>query len=475
MKRITTFVWVIIMTTLVSNGQLIINHRYIDITKLTETEINLAKKTLHIAYGHTSHGSQLITGMDGLISFANGGGKGMSFPDNIFAWNEDGSDGALDLDDYAYDSYGGFDLGNPDRETWARATHNYLDDHTDVNVVMWSWCGQMGWASEEEIDTSYLELMNQLETDFPKVKFVYMTGHLDGTGTTGTHYQRAQQIRNYCVNNHKILYDFADIESYDPDTLTNYMMFNASDNCDCDSSGNSFNWATRWQSKHTQDVDWYYCEPAHSQALNGNQKAYAAWRMFAEIARIIATEEVPAEIIVSDTIVSTGETACFDATDTITVAGDDTSVEFQSGSSVDLIAGAAILLKPGFHAYEGSSAHAYITSSSQYCYSLASSAVQSTEKSTVLNDHPIRETEKDEELSLKVYPNPNNGNFIIDTHLITGVKGITIYNQSGKEIYQLKSTDNKQVEIQLSQRITGLYHVRVFDGKHYHTQKIIIY
>ncbi len=65
--------------------------------------------------------------------------------------------------------------------------------------------------------------MNQLETDYPDVTFVYMTGHLNGTGPEGNVNTRNNQIRNFCIENHKVLYDFADIESYDPDGLVNYM------------------------------------------------------------------------------------------------------------------------------------------------------------------------------------------------------------------------------------------------------------
>ena len=95
---------------------------------------------------------------------------------------------------------------------------------------MWSWCGQVD-GTEAEINT-YLTLMNQLEQDFPNVKFVYMTGHLIGTGASGNVNQRNEQIRNYARNHNKILFDFADIESYDPDRLTNYMELYANDNCD---------------------------------------------------------------------------------------------------------------------------------------------------------------------------------------------------------------------------------------------------
>ena len=103
-------------------------------------------------------------------------------------------------------------------------------------------------------------------------------------GANGNLNQRNNQIRQYCQANNKVLFDFADIESYDPDGLTNYMALNANDNCDYDNNGVSRNWATEWQASHTQNVDWYNCSCAHSQSLNGNQKAYAAWALWTDLA-----------------------------------------------------------------------------------------------------------------------------------------------------------------------------------------------
>jgi len=224
------------------NLAIIINHTCTDITAIPQSAIEQAKTSLHIAYGHTSHGSQLITGMNGLIAFANGGGKGLSLPTNIFAWSESGTGGTLHLDDYFMDG----DLGNPDRVTWEARTRTYLgppDPNTGkgstrplVNVIIWSWCGQVD-GTEAEINT-YLTLMNGLETDYPNVMFVYMTGHLNGTGAAGNVNIRNQQIRDYCIANNKVLYDFADIESYDPDQLVNYMPLLCLDTCYYDSDGN---------------------------------------------------------------------------------------------------------------------------------------------------------------------------------------------------------------------------------------------
>jgi len=63
----------------------IIDHNSVDITAIPQSWIEQAKNTLHIYYGHTSHGNQLTTGMAGLVDFANGGGLGLSLPTDIFA------------------------------------------------------------------------------------------------------------------------------------------------------------------------------------------------------------------------------------------------------------------------------------------------------------------------------------------------------------------------------------------------------
>jgi len=251
----------------------IIDHACARIDTLPEQWITKAKQDLHIAYGHTSHGSQLITGMTGLCSW-----KG-----DLYAFNNTGTGGALDLRDTPFS--GASDLGSPDRTSWAGATRTYLNEHADINVVIWSWCGQVSSASEEDIDT-YLSLMSNLEADYPHVKFVYMTGHLDGSGLTGDLHLRNEQIRAHCRNNGKILYDFADIESYNPDG--EYFGDKIpDDNCDYDSNGDGVrdaNWALQWQDQHTLGVDWFSCSAAHSQALNGNLKAYAAWQLWARLA-----------------------------------------------------------------------------------------------------------------------------------------------------------------------------------------------
>jgi hypothetical protein len=276
-NKYSVLIFLIFYTVSIYAQGIIINHNCIKLSQIPDKMIDSAKTKLCIAYGHTSHGSQLIDGMSGLYSW-----KG-----DKYAFGSSGKSNELEIHDYAFNNYGGYDLGNPDRTTWAEATRDYLNntDNSNINVVIWSWCGEVSSADSNDI-VVYLNLMSQLEIDYPEVTFVYMTGHLDGTGISGNLNKRNEQIRKFCIDNNKILYDFADIESYDPDG--NYFLDKlANDACDYDSDSDLVrdkNWATDWQNAHTEGVDWYNCGAAHSQPINANMKAIAAWWLWTSIA-----------------------------------------------------------------------------------------------------------------------------------------------------------------------------------------------
>ncbi len=309
MKRVLILLLFIPVTT-ISFSQ-IIDHNCTTLQNIPATWIDLARADLHIAYEHTSHGSQITVGMTGLYNW-----KGTSY-----AWNDGGTGGALDIDDYGIT--GGSDLGAPDYTSWADATRSYLDDpaNSDVNVIMWSWCGELSYADESDV-TTYLGLMTGLESDYPNVKFVYMTGHLDGTGLSGNLHLRNEQIRAYCRGNNKILYDFADIETYDPDGVY-YGNMRPNDGCNYDydhdgvtestgdpslPTGGDRNWAIDWQNSHTEGIDWYDVNVEHTQPLNGNRKAYAAWWLWACLAGWESTTITTGEISGSEYCAGTGVT-----------------------------------------------------------------------------------------------------------------------------------------------------------------------
>ena len=274
-------IWVAVLLAAGTAGAapILIDHRNVDVAQLTLPQIERAKAALHIAYGHTSHGSQLTDGMGGLVGFANGGGQGLALPENAFAWNDGGSGGALDLHDYALCNDVGY---YPD---WVVCTSNYLDDpaNADVNVVIWSWCGQMDDKySAGTLTNEYLAPMAAFERNYPHVAFVYMTGHVD-IWDDAANKAACEAIRAWCATNDRILYDFNDVEHHDPDGT--YYEF-VGDDCSvyAEAGGAAIgNWATEWQDAHVQNVDWYDCGSAHSQPLNANLKAYAAWALWCRL------------------------------------------------------------------------------------------------------------------------------------------------------------------------------------------------
>jgi len=242
------------------------DHTCTDISGIPVQAIEEAKDLLRISYGHTSHGSQPIFGMRVLMEDPSHAG--------LYDFTDDGTvmAGALSIHDWTPAG----DLGNVD---WPERTRAYLaGEGSDRNVVIWSWCGQVSGASEQYIN-DYLADMSALEIEYPNKTFVYMTGHLDGTGEQGNLHQRNNQIRDYCIANNKVLFDFADIESYNPDGDYFRDLF-ATDSCNYDGG----NWADEWCAENAEGPLCFDCNCAHSQPLNCNIKGRAFWWLLATIA-----------------------------------------------------------------------------------------------------------------------------------------------------------------------------------------------
>ena len=253
----------------------IIDHNCTDISKIPDTWILEAKDSLRIGFGHTSHGSQLVTGIEAFRV-----DQGTIYYYSFSSW---GLEIDKFLNDYWGNAGGANDLGHNGDLQWRDATVYMLNlANNDRNVVIWSWCGGVSDNTKAGIKT-YLDAMSLLEDQYPDVTFVYMTGHLDGSGVNGNLNKRNNQIRDYCEENNKFLFDFADIESYDPDG--NYFLDKGTDD-GC--SYNGGNWAEEWLVANPKSdlADWVYqCGScAHLQRLNCVLKGGAFWWLLARIA-----------------------------------------------------------------------------------------------------------------------------------------------------------------------------------------------
>jgi len=246
---------------------LVIGHNCTDISKVPATWIQQAKTQCRIGYGHTSHGSQLVTGIATLYAQ-------LGSP-----YDYTSSSSGLVPGRFLNDYWASGDLGTGGDLTWRDATVEMLNmPGNDRNVVMWSWCGGVSGNTAGDIN-AYLQAMNELEQMWPDVTFIYMTGHLDGTGVSGNLNQMNELIRQFCLANNKTLFDFADIESYDPDG-SEFLSRDADDGCNY-SGGN---WANEWSAAHPDDPLCANCSCAHSQPLNCNLKGRAFWWMMARLA-----------------------------------------------------------------------------------------------------------------------------------------------------------------------------------------------
>jgi hypothetical protein len=146
---------------------ILIDHTCTDLSRIPATAISQAKSNLHIAYQHTSHGSQLITGMNALASYPDFG--------DTYAFSDNGISG-LDLDDYgipggyhAYPYQGQIIFYDPEdikavqsgtRSPWQVLPYqvmslediSYMGDCTVIGAAAWDAENHRLFITEKEID-----------------------------------------------------------------------------------------------------------------------------------------------------------------------------------------------------------------------------------------------------------------------------------------------------------------------------------
>lgn len=276
----------------------IIDHRHTVLNSIPLEAIQQAKDSLHIAYGHTSHGSQLMAA-NGYGDYGLNGLRGVN---GVFLTTPDGGQNGLHLlEGSGYDDNAnslmvgdaGWDAASGNGLRFVAETRKFLGSpnskgrgsaRPEFNVILWSWCGQVSYHGDETFD-HYFTGMDSLRKEYPSVQFVLMTGHLDGTGVQGQLHQRNERIRTYAQTNNLWLFDFADIDSHDPDGV-DYLSRFANDENFYDSDGNGSldaNWARDWTALHPEQVD-QSITYAHTEPINGQRKVIAAWWLFATMA-----------------------------------------------------------------------------------------------------------------------------------------------------------------------------------------------
>ncbi len=246
---------------------IVVDHRHTDITKIPDNWLTEAKK-LMVHYAHTSHGGQVLSGLQWLE------GRNSKYnvaikASNLLAYPTDTT--ALRL--YDGNNYSGTTYITPDMYWDSTDGINHTRSVVSpgqFNYSLWTWCGQM---SESSTDVNgYLSVLTQLERDYPGTRFIYFTGHTDGSAPGSELWSNNNQVRTYVNTNAKILFDFADIESYD---LGGVFHSNASDGCA---------WCDDWCTAHPADCSSLPSSCDHAHPLQCKLKGQAFWWLMARLA-----------------------------------------------------------------------------------------------------------------------------------------------------------------------------------------------
>jgi hypothetical protein len=247
-------------------GTIVIDHTNTDLSQIPDYWLSEAKKlTFH--YAHTSHGSQIVSGLRYLeeqdskydVTVIEAGSSPPSSLNceagTLCIYDGNPPETYITPEDY-WDSESGKD------RTRAVADTSLFD------FSMWSWCGQQSGNSVETVQ-EYLDTMDGFESEYPAMRFILMTGHTDGGSSTLT--RNNNMVVDYATDNQKVVFDFADIESWDP--AGNYYP-TTTDACP---------WCSDWCSVHPEDCQ-NLPSCAHSHGLVCKLKGQAFWWMMARLA-----------------------------------------------------------------------------------------------------------------------------------------------------------------------------------------------
>ncbi len=175
---------------------------------------------------------------------------------------------------------------------------------------------------------------------------------------------------------------------------------------------------------------------------------------------------IPINLSISDVTVAYGQVNCYNAQETITVAGEGTFFTIENGGQATIIAGQKILFLPGATVQAGGILYAYITQTSTYC---TPGPAQAKSLSAVPGDGGATHA------SYLVYPNPTTGEFTLE---VTGEPAgsqatAEIFGMRGETISEVTLDGKLKQVFNLHGSPAGIYFLRIVRGSSVTTIKVI--
>jgi len=180
---------------------------------------------------------------------------------------------------------------------------------------------------------------------------------------------------------------------------------------------------------------------------------------------------IPSAITLQNIAIQSGQDTCFEATQTITVAGSGTEFIVNDGGNANLVAGQNIIMFPVSKIHSGGYLHAYITTNNQYCSSLKNNLVASGNE-TQEDEIPATTMEGS---FFRIYPNPTAGKItiVITDDIGTSIANVHFFNMFGAELLNDSMIGHGSKEISLQHLPKGIYIIQVISGDRIGTTKII--
>lgn len=180
--------------------------------------------------------------------------------------------------------------------------------------------------------------------------------------------------------------------------------------------------------------------------------------------------EPPPTLDISDMVIESGESLCFNALETIIVAGDGNQFIIEAYGHTDIIAGQKILLRFGTSVELHGSLHARISSS--WCppiENLLASFESETKSISPGFDNELKTS------FFKVYPNPTTGDFTLELLEFdeNSSMQLEIYTMQGYLFFSNELPLEQSYTISLAERQPGIYLIRVLKDNEKGILKII--